>query len=156
MSIKKRMCAIAFGAIALTACLSFALSACNGNNKNTTSTSDKTYEGTLSTESYESEDEAARYCIEHDVLNDNGSGAFLTYAKSADLTKQEIDSLPLSAEEKASIISAERGIAYYSKYGNTPVTALSSIQTPGLSGPAKEIYILKFSGPCYKYFIPNE
>jgi hypothetical protein len=176
---KKRKRHIVVGAIASAACISLSASACNKpSSSNTTvtapSSSEVVYNGILSSDVYESKEAAAQYCIEHDYLNENESGSFLFYNKTDDLSDEEINELPISSTEKASLVAAEKGMAHYSRMSSNPTSETSSGKLvpmslqKTLSGPSKEIYILEFntdgelisgsaiSGHFYKYFIPND
>lgn len=112
---------------------------------------DNSFAGAMSTESYESEDDAAAAFVENEINGKATDATFVSYKKEKDLTKSEIEALVLGGDYSASeVVSAESGKVTFTE-DNLESRAARSSSSSG--NKTSRIFIIKI-GNVYFYYTP--
>lgn len=139
---KKRLCLV----FALVLTLAMMLSACSGGFK------DVNFDGAVSAESYSNADAAVKAFLADELEGDSASLELVKYEKTADLSAEEIEALPLGEIKSSEVKSAEKVMVSYSE------TLLSSQAIYSAASDATkqyEIYLLTMENDEVRYFVPQ-
>lgn len=112
---------------------------------------DNSFVGAMSTESYESEDDAAAAFVENEINGKATDATFVSYKKEKDLTQSEIAALVLGDGYSVSeVVSAESGKVTFAENEIQSRAARSSSSSGNKSS---RIFIIKI-GNVYFYYTP--
>lgn len=106
----KKKIVVTLLAIIMIAASACALFACDNTPKNN---SVDTFKGTLSEESYATAKEAAQAYLEQEFAGETENLVFESYAKKQDLSRKEIEELPLGDYKASDVEKAEKGEVKY-------------------------------------------
>lgn len=110
---------------------------------------DTFYQGTVSVETYASANAAAEGFLENELSGESTQIEFRSYAKTADLTEEEIAELSIDDETRQACTAVEKGqIEYAAVTPDTQARAVTAIKTKKTT-----IYIISLDAG-YKYFAP--
>ena len=112
----------------------------------------ESFKGTLSEETYNSSEDAARDFLRNELDGSTTSTTFVSYAKKSELTEEELAELPLGDLEVADIVSAESGTVTYvlSTTSGYSLTAASSGNQR-----TQTLYIIQLEDG-FRYFVPDQ
>lgn len=131
------------------------LAACN---KGDNTPKDTFYKGTLSEENYATADAAAEAFLANEISGDAINAQLVGYSKQSDLSQAEIDALNITAEEKAQITSAEKGVVTYTESSDEQTVAVTASAAPAGAAVVKSknitVYIIVIDS-YYKYYAPS-
>ncbi len=111
----------------------------------------ETFEGVISTETYTSQDAAAKAFIEHEIVD---GSATVAYEKQADLTQEEIAALNLGDVKAEDVVSAEMGSVTYSPVSKARAAQFAA-DTSVSGGKEVSLIILGFEDNAFRYYIPQ-
>lgn len=108
------------------------------------------FAGALSEESYETTDAAATAFLQNEIASADTPAEFVSYAKTADITEEELAQFDLGALEPASIQSMEWGQITYTVTGNSAASLAATDTDETL-----EVKVGMFGvGDAFYYFVP--
>lgn len=119
--------------------------------------SNDTYEGTVSEQSYESQNDAASAFVAAELSGSDYRVEMTKYEKQSELSSSQISKLNIEGEVDGTINSVEKGRVYYREAG-----AVMSVATPVAETDDSvyvTIYIIVFTATgaevtSYKYYVP--
>ncbi len=126
---------------------------CGGDDENSVNYSE-TYQGAVSSETYETRDEAVKGFIATEISGKTCEAVLVGYEKEKELSEQEIDSLAIDEEYKEGLISVEKGKVAYAENSQTTVKKQLTANEAGNDTDTKDIYILEYTNE-YRFFTPS-
>ena len=138
---------IVAGVLAAALAASVGLAACDLGGGNYS----ETFEGVVSSQTYASQDAAAKAFIENEIVDDGAEELNVTYTKTSVLTQEEIAALNLGDVKAEDVVTAEKGTVLYAPA--TSARAVRAAQPTG--GKEVSLIILGFEDDAYRYYIPQ-
>ncbi len=119
--------------------------------------SNDTYEGTVSEQSYESQNDAASAFVAAELSGSDYRVEMTKYEKQSDLSSKEISKLNIEGEIDGTVNSVEKGRVYYHEAGAVRSVAAPVAETD--DSVYVTIYIIVFTATgaevtSYKYYVP--
>lgn len=131
-------------ALVMSLCLCL-LTACGGNYS-------ETYTGTLSQQSYTSEENAAKAFVEAEIASSNMSVTFTKVEVEEEaLSEEEVEKLELGDVENVEYV--KKATVYYSEGGAQPL-AIALDESSASTDISQLLYIVKYVDGGYKYYSP--
>ena len=127
---------------------------CGNDNKENSVNYSETYQGAVSSETYETRDEAVKGFIATEINGKTTEAVLVGYEKEKELSEQEINSLAIDEEYKTGLISVEKGQVTYSENSQTTVKKQLTANAAESDTDTKDIYILEYTDE-YRFFTPE-
>lgn len=141
--------------ILICAILTFALclSACGGESEvgSLSNVGNESFKGQISEQSYTDTEVAARAFLKNELDGKTSKTKFISYTKQQDISRDELEKLPLGEIKPSDVTSAEAGTVTYEL---TSGTGSLLADTEEESTRTHTIYILVVGDRCF-YFVPE-
>lgn len=149
----KRTMATIIAVVVLFSCL-FGITACKGRERERYG--DDTFEGALSTESFDSTESAVKGFLSNEIAGEATDATLVDYKEKKELLQEEIDKLAMDETDKASVLSAKEVEVLYNR-GEVGLKAASDDEDDFF---VFTVYILELSASgsevhIFKYYVPK-
>ncbi len=115
----------------------------------------ETFEGSVSTTTYESVESTVEGFLEAELNGNTTTAELVSYESQGELTTEELDALDLD-EEVERPLSAEKVVITYSLSEVNGLAALAAAPAQDPDVKTQTAYILEYAGGIYRYYVPAQ